>query len=106
MEGTTRTGYCLLAADASQLEAIAVSLNMGDPRPIGQDEAAALPAFLPDSPCLAHFSSVTSVEVLAYLITGRSDQLRLADGGQFEYMFIAFAPPSEEACVEASYAYG
>jgi hypothetical protein len=106
MEGTTRTGYCLLAGGSSQLEAIAASLNMGDPQPLGPGEGSFLPAFLLDSPCLAYYSSFPSNQILGYFTAGRPDQLRLADGGQFEYLLISFAPASGGACIQASYAYG
>jgi hypothetical protein len=106
MEGTTRTGYCMLEAGLSQVEVIAFSLKMGRPQSFTGGEDPHFPAFLRDSPCVAHFLSSTPYEVIAYLIAGRPDQLQLAGGGQFEYMMIAFEPANDDACIEASYSYG
>jgi hypothetical protein len=106
MEGNTRTGYCLLDADLPQVEAITASLGMGEPRAVEIGDSPAIPVFLRDSPCIAHYPSDAFDEVLAYFIAGRPDPLRLADGGQFEYTLITVDPTKNDVCVQASYAYG
>lgn len=106
MVGTTRAGYCFFVAEPSRVQAIALSLEMGEPLEIRADLGPSLPAFLQESPCLADYSTSSFDEVLAFLVTGRPAQLRLADGGQFEYMLMVFESASGEACIEASYAYG
>lgn len=106
MEGTTRTGYCELEADPSQIEAIISSLKMGDPQPLVSNEDSLVPMLLRDSPCLGNHPSSDLNDILAYLISGRPNQLELADGGQFEYLFIAVDPANNNACIEASYSYG
>jgi len=106
MEGTTRTGYCLLEADPQQIEVFTSSLDMGAPQHLAAAEGFPFPAFLRDSPCVVRFPSEALDEVRAYLIAGRPDQLRLAQGGQFEYLMIVFDPATYDACIQASYSYG
>lgn len=106
MEGTTRTGSCELEVSPKQLEAISSSLNLGEAQRWGTGESSQAAGLLQGSPCLDRRSVSSGGEVLAYLITGRPTQLRLADGGQFEYLLIAVDPAGGHACIEASYAYG
>jgi len=42
----------------------------------------------------------------AYWLGGRPDQLSLANGGQFEYMFLLFNTATGLVCVQVAYAYG
>jgi hypothetical protein len=106
MEGTTRTGHCAVEGGSQVAATIAASLKMGDPRVVGVSDDSLLPTFLRDSGCIPDYPPDVLDEVLAYLVSGRPDQLRLADGGQFEYFLITTVPTQDTVCLQASYAYG
>jgi hypothetical protein len=104
---TTRSGYCLFAANEEQVEEIAARLNL-DYRTASFENPETIPPVVSEGKagCLDVdvFGNVDGFP--AYYIGGRPDQLSLADGGQFEYLLLLFNPETGQACAQVSYAYG
>lgn len=103
----TRSGYCLLPADATEVGAWAGELGLSL-RTASLDDVESLPPLTSEGPvgCLdaASFGQVEGHP--PYWIGGRPDSLALDSGGQFEYMLLIFDPAAAQACVQVSYAYG
>jgi len=107
MIGGTRSGYCVLPADATQVVSWADTLGLSA-RAVSLQDVATLPPLASEVPvgCLDE-STLEGIEGLpAYWITGRPAALKLEGGGQFEYLLLIHDPAAASVCLQASYAYG
>ncbi len=107
MVDTTRTGYCVLPADETQVDAWARSLGLS-PRRASLSDGESVPPLASEGPvgCLDAGRSGAVEGQPAYWIGARPTSLALGSGGQFEYLLLIFDPAAAQACVQVSYAYG
>ena len=107
MVDATRSGYCLLPADASQVSAWSRDLGL-DARTASQEDVGSVPPLASEGPvgCLDPGIYGPIDGLPAYWIGGRPNALGLSGGGQFEYLLLLFDEAASQACVQVSYAYG
>lgn len=104
MVGTTRTGYCMFTDESDAVRDIirAFDLQMV---PLENATIAFVDEEL-EAGCGAIPSVLEGSDGVLHLISGRPQQLRLANGSSFEYMLLLYNAGIGQACIQVSYAYG
>ncbi|MEI7768636.1 MAG: hypothetical protein WCI67_01545 [Chloroflexales bacterium] len=103
----TRTGYCLFAADAGDIQGVASRLGL-DSRTTSGAGPRVPPSLITQGAqgCLAADALGGAEGLSAAWVAGRPRQLALRSGGQFESLLLLYSPATRQACVQVSYAYG
>jgi hypothetical protein len=100
MVGTSRTGACLLRVRPDAIPGLLSGLAL---RPAAPDDVASR-AWGAERGCRAFERFQAAAP--AFRSERRAPELRLPNGGAFEYLLLFPRAESDEVCVQVSYAYG
>ncbi len=98
--GTTRDGYCFVTTEEGDWDVVVNGLRLE------QVEESEFTAATGEHACRSHSTIFSAAQVRLFQSKRRAPELRLPDGGAFEFLVLYEDLTTGFACVEVSYAYG